>query len=132
MSIAGHRRRHRIAITALIILVVTITGFSAWYRLTYYAWPIQSATSRINWCGRDYENASPAQNTWKQVTKQSSMPLQAVGDYPPLAANGQQMFAAILPIAKREAVKPPLPCSMIIYMRTSSGRYLAYTLQGGP
>ena len=59
-------------------------------------------------------------------------PIQNVGHYIPLSVFGSQLYASVTPGAQRDAVNPPLPCSMGVYLRTGRDEYLAYTLEGGP
>jgi len=114
------------------VLVVVAAALAFMYRITYNVWPGQAASGRVHWCGRDYENFGGPPLTWSQVSSQVRLPVRSVGKYPPLSWSGQELFAATTPLAQRDSVSPPLPCAVIVYLRTASDRYQPYTLEGGP
>jgi hypothetical protein len=62
------------------------------------------------------------------VTAQAPVAIGAVGSYPPLGP-GRLLLAAAGPAAHPP---PGQVCAMTVYLRTSPGRYQAYTLEGGP
>lgn len=107
-------------------------GFTAWYRATYNVMPGQGAVTRVHWCGRDYQSSGGSAQTWRVISVQQRSPIHEVGHYPPLGWPGQELFAATTRPAERLAASPPLPCATVVYLRTGSGKYLAYVLEGGP
>jgi hypothetical protein len=129
-AMSGTRLPIRVATSVLALVVVVAGGVALWYRQTYNVWPGQGASTRVRWCGRDYENSSGTPRTWRQISAQAPFPIQPVGQYPPLF--GQELYAALTPAAQRDVVSPPLPCTMAVYLRTGADRYLAYSLEGGP
>jgi hypothetical protein len=124
----GARFVARIA-TGLLALVVVA---AIWYRQTYNVWPGQRASTRVHWCGRDYEAFGGPPKTWQQITSQQQLPIRPVGQYPPLGWPRQELFAATNPPAQRVSISPPPPCAVIVYLRTRPDGYQAYSLEGGP
>jgi hypothetical protein len=122
----------RITLGTLALLVVAGAVVALGYRSTYNVWPGQAASARVHWCGRDYENFGGSPLTWSQVSSQGQHPVRPVGRYPPLSWSGQELFAAVTPAGQRNSLSPPLPCAMIVYLRTGSDRYASYSLEGGP
>ncbi len=132
LAASGMRLAIRLAL-AFLVVVVGVVGFSAAvYRANYNVWPGQSASSRVYWCGRTYENSDGATMSWSAVSSNTPFPARLVGEYPPLGLSRQQLFAAVTPHAQRYAVSPPLPCSMSVYLRTGPTSYKEYGLLGGP
>jgi hypothetical protein len=125
----GERLRTMVAQRAVALMVVAAGIFALWYRQTYNVWPGQQASSRVHWCGRDYQKDGGAPQTWHQITAQERTPVHAVGQYPPLGWWGQQLFAVSLPVAQHGLGKT---CAMVVYLRTGPNRYRAYSLEGGP
>ena len=128
VSTTGHGTHFaaRIAVGILALAVVA----TIWYRQTYKVWPGQEASTRLHWCGRDYENSGGPAKTWQQITSQERLPIRPVGRYPPLGWSRQELFAATPP-AQRVSASPP-PCPTTVYLRTGPGNYRAYRLEGGP
>ena len=114
------------------VVMVAAAGFTFWYRATYNVMPGQGASTRVHWCGRDYGSSGNSPQTWRQISAQQRSPLHAMGHYPPLGLPGQELFAATTSDAQRSSVSPPLPCAMVVYLRTGSDRYVPYALEGGP
>jgi hypothetical protein len=115
-------------------LALVVLGAGAlvfWYRATYNVLPGQGASSRVHWCGRDYEAATPATDTWSRSTARAPGKVRLVGRYPPLGAR-DGLYAALSPAAARGTSDPPLPCAMVVYLRTAPDRYRTYVLEGGP
>jgi hypothetical protein len=67
----------------------------------------------------------------RQISGQQRLPLRARGRYPPLGLDDQELFAAVTPGAQRSSATRPLPCAMIVYLRTGSNEYVAYPMEGG-
>lgn len=122
----------RIGIVALVVIVVAAGVVSAGYRVTYNVWPGQGASARVHWCGRDYEYGGGAAWSWAEVTSKQTGRVRLVAEYPPLGLSRRELYAAVTPQAQRDAVSPPLPCAMGVYLRTGPGSYRPYTLLGGP
>jgi hypothetical protein len=122
----------RYAAALLAMVVMAAGGAALGYRSTYNVWPGQSASARVHWCGRDYEDFGGAPDTWRQMSAQAPFPVRFVARYPPLAWARQELFAAVTPAAQRDSVSPPLPCAMIVYLHTGHDAYQPYTLEGGP
>lgn len=45
---------------------------------------------------------------------------------------GKRIYAHPLSEQDRDRYNPPLPCAMVIFLRTADDRYAPYTLSGGP
>src|SRR5215469_4253950 len=130
LAARGMRLAIRLGLAFLVMIVVAAGFFLVVYRSTYNVWPGQGASTRVHWCGRDYENSSGATLSWSDVNQ--PFPVRFVGQYPPLALSRQPLFAAVTPNAQRYSVSPPLPCTMVVYLRTGPTAYKAYSLLGGP
>ena len=132
MALRGTRVPIRVASWLLALVVIVAGGVTLWYRQAYNVWPGQGASARVHWCGRDYENSGGPTMTLRAISAQAPFPVQPVGQYPPLGLSRQQLFAAVTPPAQRDAVNPPLPCTMAVYLRTGPDAYKPYSLEGGP
>jgi hypothetical protein len=83
------RFRIRVAQRAAALVVVAAGIFTLWYRQTYNVWPVQEASTRIHWCGRDYESSGrhstdPAADLLARAFPDSaSGPVPAAGMVPP-------------------------------------------------
>ena len=122
----------RIAARILILTVIAAGGTAIWYRHTYHVWPGQRASARVHWCGRDYESFGGPPQTRQQISSRQHFLIHPVGEYPPLALSRQQLFAAVVIGAPRTSVSPPPLCAMVVYLRTGTDQYRAYSLEGGP
>lgn len=122
----------RIAVGAVALIVVTAAVLALGYREAYNVWPGQAADARVHWCGRDYENSRGAPLTRRQMSAHEPFPVRLVAHYPPLGWSRQDLFAAVTPLAQRDSVSPPMPCAMIVFLRTGPDAYQVYTLEGGP
>jgi len=131
-AIRGTRFWIRIGQLAVALVVVASGVFVLWYRSTYNVWPGQEASTRIQWCGRDYESFGDSPQTRQQISSQEHFLIRAVGQYPPLAWSPRELFAAVVTGAPRTSVSPPPVCAMVVYLRAGSDLYQAYTLEGGP
>jgi hypothetical protein len=60
VSASTARRGERFWITvaqrAVALVVVAVGILTLWYRQTYNVWPGQEASTRIHWCGRDFQS----------------------------------------------------------------------------
>ena len=80
---------------------------------------------RLHWCGRDYAR-SPKLVTRSQIHA-GSLPgdkpykVRRIGSLPPII--GRPVLASVTPDKRRQSITPPLPCTMELYLRTSSGKY---------
>lgn len=128
----GTRPATRITSAFLALAVLAAGGIATWYRQTYNVWPGQGASARVHWCGRDYENFGGPPQTWQHISSQQRSAISPVGQYPPLGWSRQELFAAVTSPAQRGSVSPPLPCAVIVYLRTGPGDYQPYSLEGGP
>ena len=131
-AIRGARFWIRVAQRAAALLVVAAGIFALWYRGTYNVWPGQEASTRIHWCGRDYESFGGTPQTQRQISLQEHFLIRPVGQYPPLAWSPDKLFAAVVIGAPRTSVSPPPLCAMVVYLRTDPDQYQAYSLEGGP
>jgi len=113
-------------------VVVAAGIFALWYRGTYNVWPGQEASTRVHWCGRDYESFGGTPQTQRQISSQEHFLIRPVGQYPPLAWSPDELFAAVVIGAPRTSVSPPPLCAMVVYLRTGPDQYQAYSLEGGP
>ena len=116
--------------TFLLVGAVSAGGYALWYHRDYGIWPGQ-AVWRVQWCGRHYDEDSRSRYTWAQISAQAPGPIRVVASYPPLGPRGQ-LLAAVTPSWKRFSSTPPLPCTMVVYVRVGPDSYLAYPLSGGP
>jgi hypothetical protein len=130
-AIRGARFRIRVAQRATALVVVAAGIFALWYRQSYNVWPGQEASTRIHWCGRDYESFGSTPQTQQQISQEHFL-IRPVGQYPLLAWSPQELFAAVVIGAPRTSVSPPPLCAMGVYLRTGPDQYQAYTLEGGP
>lgn len=122
----------RIMAISLTVLIVAALLDAAWNAVAYRVLPGPATIGGIHWCGRDYESGSGAKRTRAQIQAMAPGPIHWVGGYPPLPFIGGQLYAAVTPDSKRDAVSPPLPCSMAVYLRTGQNQYKPYVLSGGP
>ncbi len=113
---------------AVALLVLACAGiFTFWYRSVYNVLPLQGASGRVHWCGRDYEGGGPLL-TYQQAQAQAGFPLQAEGLYPPLALSRDALLAAAYPAGQ----KSPDSCATLVFLRTGPDAYRSYALEGGP
>ena len=131
-AMRGARFWIRVAQRAAALVVVAAGIFALWYGQTYNVWPGQQASTRIHWCGRDYESFGGTPQTQQQISSQEHFLIRPVGQYPLLAWSPQELFAAVVIGAPRQSVSPPPLCAMVVYLRTGPDQYQAYTLEGGP
>ena len=131
-AVRGTRFWIRIGQLAVALVVVASGVFVLWYRSTYNVWPGQEASTRIHWCGRDYESFGGPPRTQQQISSQEHFLIRAVGQYPPLAWSPRELFAPVVSGAPRTSVGPPPVCAMVVYLRAGPDMYQAYTLEGGP
>jgi hypothetical protein len=115
----------------LTVMIVTALGLAVWYRATFNIWPGQSVSSRLRWCGRDYDEYGGPPQTLRQISAGQSYPVRPVGQYPPLAFSSQELYAAVVPEAERQAAGLD-SCATVVYLRTGPDAYQAYGLLGGP
>jgi hypothetical protein len=117
--------RRDVTATVLTLIIFGAGGFVAWYRAIYYVWPGQGVGARVHWCGRDYQNDDDPLQTWPQISATTSLPIRAVGTYPPLGWSRQQLLAPI-------GDATPYSCGTVLYLRAGPGKYQTYALLGGP
>src|SRR5271169_714882 len=117
-AIRGARFWIRVAQRAAAPVVVAAGICTLWYRGTYNVWPGQEASTRIHWCGRDYESFGGTPQTQRQISSQEHFLIRPVGQYPPLAWSPDELFAAVVIGAPRTSVSPPPLCAMVVYLRT--------------
>ena len=131
-AMRGERFWIRVGKLAAALVVVAAGIFVLWYRGTYNVWPGQGASTRIHWCGRDYESFGGSPRTRQQISSQEHFLIRPAGQYPLLAWSPQELFAAVVIGAPRGSVSPPPLCAMVVYLRTGPDQYQAYSLEGGP
>jgi hypothetical protein len=126
------RRRNGRVITGSVLMAAVLAAgaFLFWYRATYNVMPGQGASTRVHWCGRDYEWAGGGTSTWAQLTAQTPGHPRLVGRYPPLGSRAA-LYAAARPASQREVTGRGL-CAMGVYLQTGPDRYRGYALEGGP
>ena len=120
-----------VAYGVLAVMIVTALGLAVWYRATFNVWPGQSVSSRVHWCGRDYDDYGDPPQTLRQISAGQPNPVRPVGQYPPLAFSSQELYAAMVPEAERQAAGLD-SCATVVYLRTGPDAYQAYGLLGGP
>jgi hypothetical protein len=119
------RNRRDITGSVLMVAVLAAGAFVFWYRATYNVLPGRGASTRVHWCGRDYEWTDGATRTWAQLTAQTPGRVRLVGRYPPLGSR-----AALYAVPQR-----PLGnslCAMGVYLQAGPDQYRSYVLEGGP
>jgi hypothetical protein len=131
-AMRGTRFRIRVAQRAAALVIVAAGIFTLWYCKTYNVWPGQEASTRIHWCGRDYESSGGTPQAQQQISSGEHFLIRPVGQYPLLAWFPQELFAAVVIGASRTSVSPPPLCAMVVYLRTGPDQYQAYALEGGP
>jgi hypothetical protein len=132
LAMRGERFWIRAAQLAVALVVVAAGVFVLWYRGTYNVWPGQGASTRVHWCGRDYESFGGPPQTRQQISSGEHFLIRPVGQYPPLGLSSRELFAAVVIGAPRASVSPPPLCAMVVYLRTGPDQYQAFTLEGGP
>jgi hypothetical protein len=117
-------RRHRRDLTGGVLMVVVLAAgaFVFWYRATYNVLPGQGASSRVHWCGRDYQWPGGT-STWAQLTAQTSARPTLAGHYPPLGDRAA-LYAQPRPAGDT--------CATVLYLQTAPDRYRGYELEGSP
>ena len=115
----------------LAVMIVAALGLAVWYRATFNVWPGQSVSSRVRWCGRDYDDYGDPPQTLRQISAGQPYPVRLAGQYPPLAFSGRELYAAVVPEAERQAAGLD-SCAAVVYLRTGADAYQAYGLLGGP
>jgi len=128
----GERFWIRVAQRAVALVVVVVVILTLWYRQTYNVWPGQQASTRIHWCGRDYESFGGPPQTQRQISSGEHLLIRPVGQYPPLAWSPRELYAAAVVGAQRTSASPPPVCATVVYLRTGPDQYQAYSLEGGP
>lgn len=122
-------RRYRRDLTGGVLMVAVLAAgaFVFWYRVTYNVLPGQGASTRVHWCGRDYEWHGGT-TTWAQLTARTAGRPRLAGRYPPLGGQAA-LYAQVVPVAQ-----PPYdgPCATVVYLQTAPDRYRSYALEGGP
>jgi hypothetical protein len=127
MSLSRQNRRDLLS-TVVVVAVLAAGGFVFWYRATYNVLPGQGASTRVHWCGRDYEWAGHGTSTWAQLTAQTPGRLRLAGRYPPLGSR-----AALYATEVTAPQQPPgSACTTGVYLQTGPDRYRSYVLEGGP
>ena len=107
-------------------------GLAVWYRTTYWVWPGQGASDRVHWCGRDYQRSGV---TWtrRQIAVNEPWPVHVVAQFPPLAFHQESLLAATNPAEAKLPVGTRVSsCATLLYVPSAPGRYVVYSLLGGP
>ena len=112
--------------------VLGVGCLAFWYRAVYNVWPGQGASTRVHWCGRDYESFGGPSQTLRQITARETFPIVAVGQYPPLAWTRHELFAAATKAMLRQGGANSQVCAVVVYLRTGGDQYQPYSLEGGP
>lgn len=123
----GGPRRRTWAEAGVLLTVVVAVGFTLWYRTTYNVWPGQGASSRVHWCGRDYQDAGPPLTRLQAEAQAQFSSLRAEGSYPPLALSPDALLAATYPADQQ----PVAICGTLVFLRTGPDSYKPYSLEGG-
>jgi hypothetical protein len=124
------RRNGRVITGSVLMAAVLAAGaFVFWYRATYNVLPGQGASTRVHWCGRNYEWAGRGTSTWAQLTARTPGQLRLAARYPPLGSRAA-LYAQVVPVAQRRRYGGP--CAMVVYLQTAPDRYRDYELAGGP
>jgi len=119
-------RRREVLAWALIAVLAGACAFAVWYRGTYNVFPGQSASSRVHWCGRDYDSYGAPVQSLRQVEAGAGAPVRVVGTYPPLALRPSRLIAGEDPGPHTHS------CAVVVYLRTGPDQYTQYELSGGP
>jgi hypothetical protein len=126
----GFFRRHRrnLAGGTWVVVLLAAAASVFWYRATYNVLPGHAASTRVHWCGRDYERAGRT-SSWAQRTARESGPVQLAGRYPPLGSRAA-LYAVVIPASQRAPGDPT--CATAVYLPSGPDRYRPYVLEGGP
>lgn len=123
-------------IVGWIILAVTLLAVAATLdAYVAYGTPVWwSNPARLHWCGRDYSRSTGSIER-TDIPKAGLLgdkpyPIRSIGRLPQLI--GRPILASVTPEARRHEVTPPIPCAMVIYLGSPSGRYVPYVIDGGP
>lgn len=111
----------------LAAVLLGLIGWSAWFRVTYGAFPGMGLGDRITWCGHDFR-ASVTDLTGVEANDDPAKPLRPAFKYPPVWHQAT-VHAALRPAAEL-AAQPDLPCASELYVRTGQDRYTRYLPAG--
>ena len=102
-------------------------------RLQYGTFDLSAPPERVDYCGRRYYpgNGEADAAQWHAIgaaaVAHGLEPMRQIGSTP----GGFSYFANLTPTTVRNRFSPPLPCTMLIYVRIAD-RYRVYGLSGGP
>jgi hypothetical protein len=121
----------RLLATALVVALVIAVLFTGWYRARFHAWPWPSSLpDRVTYCDRHYTGPGRPV-TQAEAGARENGAIRDVG-HNGVGGLGQAIYANPLSEQARAATAPPLPCAMVVYLRTTDDRYAPYVLSGGP
>jgi hypothetical protein len=132
VSAMRDRRFWRRAVGGVLTLaVIAAAGVAVWYRAVYNVWPGQGASSRVHWCGRDYESFGGQPQTFRQISAQSAIRIRPTGKYPPISWSARELFAATAQALRLDGRNTQV-CTTVVYLQTGRDQYEPYSLEGGP
>ena len=118
--------RPALRIGAILVGLALVVGliWVGWYRSSYYAWPWQSDSTRLAYCGRDYQEFAPAVTRAEMVAHAG--PVQPVFRVPAWGPK-QQVFAPT-----RGFTNTDPSCPLALFRQTGTDRFIGYEILGGP
>lgn len=130
----GHPARRsapRILLASLVPLLVIVALLTGWYHARFHTWPWSSSLpGRVTYCDRDYTGPGRPV-TWAEAGALENGAVRDVGRTRG-GVRERSIYANPLSEQARERYNPPLPCAMVVYLRTDGDRVAPYVLSGGP
>ncbi len=120
-----------IVVAGLILVLLLVAGRAVYSRAAFGTWDASALPTRIEYCDRRYLPGSHVTSQRIDASGNGTgvLPLRQVG----ATADGKPIFAKPLTDdARRKYGTPPLPCTMVVYLKLGSDDYVAYGLSGGP
>jgi hypothetical protein len=133
--VSGTSTKRRIAVVAVLTLVVAATAAALAYRSAYGTFAWWDDPAQISWCGRTYLPGDAPLQTRAEVEQQRGRigdddpyPVVTVARIPPVI--GRSVLASVTPPETRERLQ--VPCAMAVFYESEPDGFRAYTISGGP
>jgi len=101
-------------------------------RVAYGTLDPNSVPARIDYCGRRYYADAGATWTREKAASTSDPSFQASWREIGRTDGGTPYYAMVVPDTVRRVFSPPIPCTMLVYLRVGPDVYSVYPLSGGP